>query len=107
MKIRKLYLDDERFPKSIGWDIVRDFDEFKMWITMNGLPDLVSFDHDLGLNKDGSLKKSGVDCARWMCQYCIDNGLPLPDYNIHTANGVGRDNIQSVLKTFHKIFGEM
>ena len=102
--MRKLYLDDERFPKSKDWNIVRDFGEFKSWIEENGLPSLVSFDHDLGKNDDGTIKENGVDCARWMCNYCADSGLPLPKYNIHTANSVGHDNILSVLKTFEKIF---
>lgn len=104
--IRKLYIDDERFPKTEGWFIVRNFQEFKNWIEENGLPGEVSFDHDLGRKKNGNLEENGVDCARWLCYYCIDNGLPLPKWNIHTANNVGHDNILSVLNTFEKIYGE-
>ena len=47
MKNKKLYLDDERTPKTDGWDIVRNYEDFENWITTNGLPDEVSFDHDL------------------------------------------------------------
>jgi len=47
MKMKKLYLDDVRCPKTEGWDIVRTYDDFVSWITKNGLPDEVSFDHDL------------------------------------------------------------
>ena len=104
MKNKKLYLDDERTPKTDGWDIVRNYEDFENWITTNGLPDEVSFDHDLGANEDGTLKKNGVNFARFLCNYCMENGLPLPDWNIHSANGVGRDNITSVLKTYEKIF---
>ena len=43
----KLYLDDIRIPKTEGWVIVRTYDEFVNWITKNGLPEEVSFDHDL------------------------------------------------------------
>jgi hypothetical protein len=103
--MKKLYLDDERIPKGKGWDVVRNFEQFQNWILINGLPDVVSFDHDLGTDKNGTLKKNGVDCARWMCNYCIENGLPfLPDWNIHSANGVGAENIKSVLDTFNKMF---
>lgn len=102
--IKKVYIDDDRFPKSDGWVIVRDFDEFKNWILLNGIPDEISFDHDLGQNKDGTIKKNGVDCARWLCNYCMDISVPLPHWNIHSANTVGRENIESVLKTYQKIF---
>jgi hypothetical protein len=46
--MKKLYLDDIRTPKTKGWDIVRSYDEFVKWIEENGLPDKLSFDHDLG-----------------------------------------------------------
>lgn len=102
--MKKLYLDDDRIPRSDGWDIVRNFEDFKNWIELNGLPYTISFDHDLG-SDNGILRKNGVDCARWLCNYCISNGLPLPEWNIHSANyGGGRENIESILKTYEKIF---
>lgn len=104
MRQKKLYLDDERTPKTTGWDIVRNYEEFEKWIIIHGLPDIISFDHDLGIHPDGSLRKNGVSCARFLCNYCMENGLPLPECNIHSANGVGKDNIISVLKTYQKIF---
>jgi hypothetical protein len=51
-----LFLDDERFPHNVTWldiprdrdyAIVRSYDEFVAYIEANGLPDYVSFDHDL------------------------------------------------------------
>ena len=45
--MKKLYLDDSRVPKTEGWDIVRTYEDFVEWITKNGLPNEVSFDHDL------------------------------------------------------------
>ena len=67
MQYTKLYLDDVRNPKSDGWVIVRTYDDFKSWITENGLPDEISFDHDLSddddTNKSGLIKygKTGYD----------------------------------------------
>ena len=110
MKMRKLYLDDVRCPKTEGWDIVRTYDDFVSWITKNGLPDEVSFDHDLAeIHYDiktytESFKyeeKTGYDAAKWMCDYCWTNGLPLPEFNCHSANPVGRENILAVLNS-HK-----
>ena len=63
MKIKTLlWLDDYRNPKDSGFlakfcpefetrrkDViwVKNFYEFKQWITHNDLPDKISFDHDL------------------------------------------------------------
>lgn len=97
MKNKKLFLDDVRNPKKEGWTIVRNYEEFINHISLNGLPEELSFDHDLGEEQ-----KTGYDCAKWLCDYCWGNGLPIPDYNVHSANPVGRDNIISILQSFEK-----
>lgn len=94
---KKLYLDDVRNPKTEGWTIVRNYDEFVKDIEENGLPDEISFDHDLGEDI-----KTGYDCAKWLCNYCWTNGIPIPTYNVHSANPVGRDNIIGILKSFEQ-----
>jgi hypothetical protein len=94
---KKLYLDDIRTPKTEGWDIVRSYDEFVNWITENGIPDEISFDHDL--DKEHI---TGYDAAKWLGKYCIDNGLPLPEFNVHSANPVGKLNIESYLYNVKK-----
>jgi hypothetical protein len=80
------------------------------WITKNGLPDEVSFDHDLAeIHYDPKTytesfkyeEKTGYDAAKWMCDYCWTNGLPLPEFNCHSANPVGRENILAILNS-HK-----
>jgi hypothetical protein len=107
--MKKLYLDDIRVPKTDGWDIVRTYEDFVEWITKNGIPDEVSFDHDLAeINYDPSTftetfkyhEKTVYDAAKWLCEYCWTNGLPIPKYNVHSANPVGRDNILQLLKNF-------
>lgn len=125
----KLFLDDVRNPIDCilyikdkiyaeEWDIVRNYNEFINYITENGIPDLISFDHDLAdehysptMYDGGSLynhlygefkEKTGYDCAKWLCDYCSQNGLPLPTYLVHSMNPVGRDNILGVLKTFER-----
>lgn len=111
MQYTKLYLDDVRNPKSEGWNIVRNFDEFVRWITENGLPDEISFDHDLAEPDLSSNKgfisygKTGYDAAKWLCNYCWTNGLPIPKWNIHSANPVGRINIQQLLSSYEKKLG--
>lgn len=114
----KLYLDDMRFPKSDGWTIVRSYDEFVYHIKLHGLPNEISFDHDLG--KDDEIRniatgmskrqaralkkeiKSGYDCAKFLGEYCIENQLPLPLWNVHSANPVGKENIEMYLKNVER-----
>ena len=110
-QLRKLYLDDVRTPNSEGWEIVRSYNDFIAWIQENGLPDEVSFDHDLAdVHYDPQTTKqsfsyhetTGYDAAKWLCDYCWTNGLPIPSWNVHSANPVGRDNIIQILKSFEK-----
>ncbi len=118
--MKKLYLDDIRNPTTEGWDIVRSYDEFVNYIETNGVPDMISFDHDLGMEHikyffdNGGhdnppnpqevefQTKTGYDAAKWLCSYCFENGIPLPEWNVHSANPVGRDNIKGILSNFEK-----
>jgi len=118
--LRKLYLDDVRNPKTKGWTVVRTYEDFVSHIEQNGLPEEVSFDHDLGrehtiffMNNGGFenppdpknekfVTKTGYDCAKWLCEYCWTNGLPIPTWNVHSANPVGRDNIIQLIENFEK-----
>jgi hypothetical protein len=120
MEYKKLYLDDVRTPKSEGWDIVRSYEDFVNYIEQNGIPDEVSFDHDLSRehtkyyfdngghdNPPDPLgvefkEKTGYDAAKWLCDYCWTNGIPLPKWNVHSANPVGSDNIKFLLNNFEK-----
>lgn len=104
-------MDDVRTPNTDGWEIVRTYEDFVDWISENGLPDMVSFDHDLAdvsynpkttAQSFNYREKTGYDAAKWLCEYCWTNGLPIPDWNVHSANPVGRDNIISILTTFEK-----
>ena len=103
-----------RRPYEVSW--VKSYDEFIAWIGENGLPDAICFDHDLGLDlvhEKGTMSKralkrhrktpdykTGYDCAKWLVDYCLDNGKTLPAYAIQSANPVGRDNINGLLQGF-------
>ena len=99
------------------WDIVRNYDEFINYILKNGLPSMISFDHDLAdehyvpseywdnydLSKEfqesqSYREKTGNDCAKWLLEYCYENNLKLPQCMVHSANPVGADNIRKTLK---------
>jgi hypothetical protein len=123
--MKKLFLDDIRQPKDAvnlvpshlnkmywdeDWHVVKDYKEFVKWISFYGVPDLISFDHDLAdihyevdyndweLSSDQlGVEETGLDCAKWLVDYCFDNGHKLPEYIVHSANPAGRKNIQSYL----------
>lgn len=112
----RLFLDDERMPLDCinymqnridcsiyqkTWIIVRCYDDFVYYITENGLPDIISFDHDLADFKIDR-EYTGKDCANWLINYCIENNKILPDYVVHSANTHGIINIKSILDNFKK-----
>ncbi len=127
---KKLFLDDYRVPKDCAsymyqrgqnvliyhedWEIVRSYKQFCDWITKNGLPDIISFDHDLAdvhelkeslvidewFDLTENREYTGMDCAKWLVNYCLDNKLELPNFIVHSANPAGCDNINGLLKNF-------
>lgn len=130
--MKKLFLDDIRNPGDCvlymrpfeiymeKWDVVRNFDEFVKYILDNGVPSIISFDHDLAdehyspyMNDQKKYnrlysqfrEKTGNDCARWLCEYCVENSIPLPKYLVHSMNPVGRDNILSTMQSCEKVLG--
>lgn len=73
---------------------VRNIDEFSKFILKNGLPKFVSFDHDLG----AGIPK-GLDCAKWLVQYCQRTGSNLPSFFVHSANPNGQREINALLNS--------
>lgn len=123
----KVFLDDLRtidmvYPEfdSNEWVIVRDFHQFVNYINKYGIPEFVSFDHDLGFEHtrfffnngghenppdpiDGDFKeKTGYDAAKWLVEYCMDNNVKLPKFSVHSANPTGAKNIREYLKNAEK-----
>ena len=107
-----LFLDDIRNPSdafahtaqsiflSEDWQIVRSFEEFVHWIKTNGLPEYISFDHDLGDVYGADKEKTGYDCAIWLVDYCLDAKLKCPAFYCHSMNPVGREKIVGLLEQF-------
>lgn len=105
-----LWLDDLRNPTQaqfrvwitliFGEDVkvtwVKDYDEFVTYLTENSMPDGICFDHDLGT------ELTGLDCAKWLIEYCMNNAVRLPKYFVHSQNPIGRDNIQGYLDNYLK-----
>jgi len=125
-----LFLDDVRFPQDafnytkdnrylkLDWIIVRSYDEFIDVVNNKGLPKIVSCDHDLAdehydRDDDGVIdyfsynEKTGYDCAKWICNYCIENKKKLPEVLIHSWNNVGAENIINYISNFKKNYPEL
>ena len=127
-----LFLDDYRMPidcasymyrKGVDckiyhkeWHIVRSYIQFINWINKNGLPDFISFDHDLAdvfelkeelpieqwFDFDNNREYTGMDCAKWLVNYCLDNNKSLPRFVVHSANPSGMANIEGLLNNFNE-----
>lgn len=118
-----LFLDDVRslsdvpqLPQNANWTIVRNYDQFVETITKRGLPSFISFDHDLSdehvcdfilnvrntgkIDYDKYQEKTGMSCAKWLVDYCLDNDKKLPLYLVHSANPPGAANINGLLSRF-------
>lgn len=125
---KALYLDDVRtpavnIPGYEPWVIVRSYDEFVAHITEHGIPDFISFDHDLAdehmqdyfsqvkqygfqtPSYDKFKEKTGLTCAMWLVEYCMDNNLVPNKCAVHSHNPVGAKNIQDCINSFKKHLG--
>ncbi len=106
----------------VEWVIVRNYDDFVKTIERDGVPTMVSFDHDLAdehyqeyhahraenrnINYD-LVEKTGFHCAKWLAQYCVDKSIPIPNYYTHTMNPSGAENIKSILESAKKVIGNV
>ena len=99
----KMYLDDIREPQNYYDVIVRSYDEAVRYILKNGIPCFISFDHDLGLDINGTVAKSGYDLAKWLVEKSLDGELKFPkdfSFSVHSANPIGKNNIESILHNY-------
>lgn len=116
-----LFLDDIRNPPehlSKIFDIVRSYDEFVDYIETYGVPEVISFDHDLHpehtsfFYERGGFKnppdpknelfriKTGYDCAKWLINYCDENNFKLKIVVIHSRNPIGSSNLYQLISSY-------
>ena len=107
----KLYLDDIRTPKDSSFIVVRSYDEAVLHVRDRGMPDYISFDHDLGVDEHGELLQSGFDFTKWLIEADMDGLINIPksfEFNVHSANPEGVKNIEGLLKHYlrQKVYTE-
>lgn len=94
----KLYLDDKRDPSTDrGWVVVRTMDAFQAVVLEQGIPEVVSFDHDLDEDQP-----TGYDTAKWFVDYCIEQDVDphALEWNSHSANPPGCANIEGLYRSW-------
>jgi len=125
-----LFLDDIRHPEqayaytrneiylNLEWQTMRNYNHFVQMVMENGLPEVVSFDHDLAeahyhesMYQDGKVymkyletisEKTGMDCVKWLVDYCIDHKKDFPQWYVHSMNPVGKLNMESYIENYLK-----
>ena len=86
----KLYVDDER-PCPDGWVLARNYAEAFHHIDLRRVA-VISLDHDLGEDR------TGYDIACYIEQLAHeDSSYKPPTIYVHSANPVGRQNIERVI----------
>ena len=126
-----LFLDDIRFPETAfnythdtrylkeSWKIVRNFEEFCCMVDELGIPQKVSYDHDLADEHYapemyhsvesydrvalGFKEKTGYDCTMYLLDRLEENGLTEhPEYMVHSMNPVGKRKILDLIESWNK-----
>lgn len=97
------FLDDEREPPSRTdrhWVIFRTGEDMIAMIEAMGVPDGISFDHDLGAGMTGD------DAAQALVGMALNGTLVFHstfDYDVHSQNCVGAKNIFLTMRDFMRI----
>lgn len=91
------FTDEERAEitksRKEGIDIARSYEEAIQFLQSKKY-DMIMFDHDLGEDANGNTLKSGKDVANWISRNLNYRFL----FYVHSANAVGRENIDLYLK---------
>lgn len=104
--MKHLFLDDIRTIEMVydksrepEFDIVRNYWDFVAYIKRHGLPAFISFDNDLGLDKNGEIAPDGYACVKWLV---YESGLDLREFEfyVHSANPVAAEQIKGLLNNY-------
>lgn len=101
----KIWLDDVR-PAPEGWIWCKNSQEFcsyeNLLAFVNGEVEAISFDHDLGIESAGN----GYQIACTLEELVYSERMyrrNLPEFTIHSANPVGRRNIQRAIDNIYRL----
>jgi hypothetical protein len=98
----RLFLDDIRNPEMVGAEpssrIARNFRAAIEIIEREGLPEHIYLDHDLGEDEP-----TGYDLVQYIInEYLLPTRSRFPSFSVHSANPVGRRNIEGLIASYHR-----
>lgn len=97
MNNTKLWIDDCRNPPNDSWIIARTSKQAMDSIKHFGIPNVISFDHDLGGDD------TAMNVVHFIVNEWLNNTINIPknfEYFVHSANPVGADNIRGLMNNF-------
>lgn len=101
----------QKYDINFVW--VKNIYQFIEYIEKNGVPPFISFDHDLnnrgggeGLSDEQKLNNNGVNCAKWLVEFCKENKINLPKFYVHSANPKHGTEINNVLNSNYMVEGK-
>jgi hypothetical protein len=122
-----LFLDDQRsvdedvkYPTSLDTlerKVAKNYKEFTEIVQKFGVPEAVSFDMDLCpehyrigaangfsslLGYERAAEKTGLDCAKFLTEYCTQKKTRLNKWFVHSQNIAGGKAIRQHLTNFTK-----
>lgn len=92
-----LWLDDVR-PMPNAFDYHAKTAEDAIEQLKTGNVQVISFDHDLGEEINGT----GYDVACYIEKAVYLKEIPMPNWQVHSANPVGKKNIERAMKSAEK-----
>lgn len=106
----QLFLDDlrdvEKYYPNQGFKVARSYYEAVALVQEFGVPEFISFDHDLGDIHDGE-EMTGYSFAKYLINLLLDekekgNPVQIFEFNIHSSNPKGAINIETYLNNGFK-----
>ena len=90
----KLFVDDLRDPPDQTWVVARS-SEIALKMCSSVWPRELALDHDLGGEDTVMIFLKGL-YELW------DGKRPIPSWNVHSGNPVGKKNIESYMRSWEK-----
>lgn len=97
----KLWVDDER-PMPEGFDYHVKTAKEAIELLDSGKVTEISLDHDLGAEE---IHKTGYMIAQWIEIAAHNHWIPPLEWHIHSANPVGRKNMEMALRNADRFWG--
>lgn len=110
-----LWVDDERDPYATifrcdytwvehvvgkinpgNWNVIwlKNYKQFTNWIELEGLPDVICFDHDLGE------QLTGKDCANYLMDILVEKDMLGPVVRCQSSNPGGKQDILNLINNW-------